>query len=118
MLKWQHLKTRKDFLEVSEQGQVFKTPAFVLLYTDSDSCRIGYTASRRSVGGAVQRNRAKRRLRALTDSIIRLNPQFTLPDGSIGVDMVLIARHSILQRSFESMQDELAKSLKARGCKI
>jgi ribonuclease P protein component len=55
--------------------------------------RVGYAVSRR-VGGAVVRNRVKRRLRAIMDEL-PIRP---------GYDVVAIPQHSIATASFESIQ--------------
>lgn len=63
--------------------------------------RVAVVAGRK-VGGAVQRNRAKRRLRA------------ALAFGSLpaGLDLVVVARHSVLDVDFLSLRAELAGLLK------
>ena len=62
-----------------------------------ESARIGFITSRR-VGGAVVRNRVRRRLREL----VRLSrPQF--PHG---MWIVVIARQHAANASFQAMQDE------------
>lgn len=67
--------------------------------------RYGITASRK-VGGAVQRNRAKRRLRALIREV--------LPNvGQTGMDYVLIARVEVLQRDFALMVTELRSAIES-----
>jgi len=66
--------------------------------------RVGFTASRR-IGGAVQRNYAKRRLRALAQEIIS-------EQGMFGNDYVLIARQEILTRDFKKVKKDLLNALK------
>ena len=86
-------------------------PGFVLLVRSrddgDDSIRVGLTVTKR-IGGAVVRNRMKRRLRALAREL--------LPDGGIpGADHVLIGRTSGIERDFGLLRAELAKALdKAR----
>lgn len=65
--------------------------------------RIGFTASRK-VGGAVSRNRAKRRLRAAASAIM---------PGRVmaGHDYVLIARSSVLTCVFANLLAELMSAL-------
>jgi ribonuclease P protein component len=102
------LKKRKDFQRISARCQKYLMPAFILQVADnpeptSDSVRIGYTASRR-VGGAVQRNRAKRRLRELVRQ--------TFPEQADSrFDYVLIAKTTCISRNFEKLRNELISVL-------
>jgi len=60
---WESLRTRADFVRVYREGRRFSGDALVLYVRLSDSpLRVGVTAGRK-LGGAVRRNRAKRRLR-------------------------------------------------------
>jgi ribonuclease P protein component len=82
-------------------------PAFVLLVRprgDGDpSMRVGITVSRK-VGGAVVRNRMKRRLRELTRAL--------LPAAGIaGADHILIGRPDGVERDWPLLQAELRKAL-------
>jgi len=69
-----------------------------------ESFRVGITASRR-VGGAVARNRAKRRLRA---AVAHVMPSAAQP----GHDYVLIARTATLTRPFDALLSDLETALK------
>lgn len=83
------------------------TPAFIVqMYSrfPEGSPRCGITASRK-VGGAVKRNRAKRRLRSLARMVM---PQW----AHRGTDYVLIAREEVLKREFSAMVQELEHALK------
>ncbi len=86
-------------------------PGFVLLVRPrddgDDSLRVGFTVTKK-IGGAVVRNRMKRRLRALAREL--------LPAGGIpGADHVLIGRDGGIERDFALLRQELAKALeKAR----
>jgi len=82
-------------------------PGFVLLMhprEDGDpSIRIGYTVTKK-IGGAVVRNRMKRRFRALARAI--------LPDhGVAGADHVLIGRSGGIERDYATLGDELRRAL-------
>lgn len=82
------------------------TPAFILLAHHRPSqlhIGFGITASQK-VGTAVDRNRAKRRLRALIRNLIP-------SQGEEGTDYVLIARKESLRHKFELMVKDLAEAL-------
>lgn len=106
------LKKRSEFLAVSKTGQKWITPAFIIQVYErapSGSFRYGITASRK-IGGAVERNRAKRRLRVLIREIF---PAVAQP----GTDYVFIARSEILKRDFAQMSRELEHGMKRLGKK-
>ena len=73
------------------------------LENDSDQIRVGVAAGR-SLGKAVNRNRAKRLLRAAIAPL--------LPDIAPGVDLALIARKPILDVKSTEVQETLTDSLR------
>ncbi len=82
-------------------------PGFVLLMRPrndgSPEKRIGFTVTRK-IGGAVVRNRMKRRFRALAREL--------LPERGVqGADHILIGRAGGVGRSFDDLRRELAKAL-------
>ena len=82
-------------------------PGFVLLVRPRDdgdpAIRLGITVTRK-IGGAVVRNRMKRRFRSLAREI--------LPDKGVpGADHVLIGRQGGLERDFALLKAELEKAL-------
>lgn len=86
-------------------------PGFVLLAHergDGDPARrLGITVTKK-IGGAVVRNRMKRRFRALAREL--------LPEhGKPGTDYVLIGRSGGIERDFERLREELAKALRKIG---
>ena len=104
------LTRRSEFLRVA-RGRKWAAPGLVLQVCGSPGreaandapFRVGYTASRK-VGGAVERNRAKRRLRAVVQAVM---PELAAP----GNDYVVIARGATLTRDFAALKDDLRAAL-------
>ena len=97
------LTARKQFLEVYDRGRRASSSSFVLFAMPNGlgHCRIGLTVTKKT-GGAVARNRVKRRLR----EIYRTNrEQFDVP-----LDLVVNARPSIKERSFDDLERELLRA--------
>ena len=82
------LKNRPEFLCVAHKGNkwVSETVIIQAMETDREEVRFGFTATKK-IGNAVMRNRAKRRLRAAADEIIKTH-------DFKSSDIVLIARDS------------------------
>lgn len=110
----ERLKRRREFLEVAGRGRKWAAPGLVLQALPRQGAepaetpagaglRYGLTASRK-VGGAVARNRARRRLRALAE---RLLPQV----GRGDTDYVLIARAATVERPFAALEQDLKVAL-------
>lgn len=104
------LKRRRDFLEVARGRRAVRSTLIVQARNRqaeaSEPVRVGYTASRK-VGGAVLRNRAKRRMRA---AVARVLPQHGVP----GWDYVLIARPGTTAAcSFPNLVGDLEAAVRA-----
>jgi ribonuclease P protein component len=70
----------------------------------SSEIRVGFTTSKK-VGSAVERNRARRRLRAAAAEI--------LPEGGQpGTDYVLIGRKTTLGRAYADLRGDLAGAVR------
>ena len=103
----ERLRQRADFLAATRVGTKVTTSAFVLQAInrgDDGPVRVGFTVSRK-VGGAVERNRVRRRLR----EVVRLSAAASL---CCGHDYVLIGRRSALSLPFERMSEDFTKALR------
>jgi len=80
-------------------------------YTRAETARVGFTATKKSIGGAVQRNRAKRRLKAAAVAQLPLY-------GLAGHDYVLVARPGTLAQPFATLLADVASSLEAARHKL
>jgi ribonuclease P protein component len=100
------LVRRADFL-AANSGRRVPMPGFVLLVRprgdDDAAIGIGYTVTKK-IGGAVVRNRMKRRFRALAREVL---PEL----GMRGADHVLIGRSGGIERDYALLDGELRKAL-------
>lgn len=100
------LSRRADFLAANSARRA-PMPGFVLLVRprgDGDpTMRLGITVTKK-IGGAVIRNRMKRRFRALAREIL-------VRDGFTGADHVLIGRAGGIERDYALLRGELTRAL-------
>ncbi len=101
------LRRRAEFL-AANAGRRAPMPGFVLLVRprgDGDNAMgVGFTVTKK-IGGAVIRNRIKRRFRALAREVM---PEAGVP----GADHVLIGRNGADERPYADLKAELVKALK------
>jgi ribonuclease P protein component len=104
------LKKRSAFLAVASVRRKWVTPSFIVQQgprpPEATEIVIGYglTASKKMIGNAVMRNRARRRMRALVREIF---PTHAQP----GTNYVLIARSGVLTNDYALLRYELEKAL-------
>ena len=101
----QHLRRPGDFRTVREQGRRIDCGAFTVWFFQraaspgpSGPPRVGVVASIAAVGGAVQRNRAKRRLR----EVFR-HHQALVPAGAA---LLLVARAAVNRLDYPALEQK------------
>lgn len=93
-----------DFERVYKQGRrhfAAHMTVFYLRRAQGEGLRVGLTVGR-AVGGAVERNRIKRRLR----EAVRLRR----PGGSMPVDVVINPKKSMLTAKFAELENEIGRA--------
>ena len=102
----ERLKKRPDFLAAAKAASSPRGSVVVQARDRADGAglvRVGFTATKK-IGGAVVRNRAKRRLRAAAQALIPLH-------GRAGHDYVLIARAGTATRPWGRLLDDVKSAL-------
>ena len=97
-----------DFQRVRRTGTSYSHPLFVVVVCANELpvARLGVSASR-SLGNAVRRNRAKRRLREAFRPV--------LADVRGGWDLVVIARPGVVDADWPAVQAAVRSLLKRAG---
>lgn len=111
------LKRREEFLRVAAGRRKWAAPGLVLQVMrradgaapamSGDGPRVGFTVSRK-VGGAVERNRVRRRLRSAVERVFEDHAQ-------PGIDYVVIGRRQALGRAFPDLVADLEKAMRRLG---
>src|ERR1700740_1499261 len=102
----ERLKKRADFLACAQAPSCARGAVVVQARPRGDQrglVRAGFTATKR-IGGAVQRNRAKRRMREAARLLL---PDLVRP----GVDYVFIARGGVTTRPWVRLLDDVKSAL-------
>jgi ribonuclease P protein component len=102
------LRRKADFDAISRHGTVRSSRLLVLrsLRTSGARVRIGLSTPR-SLGGAVQRNRVRRRLRDLVRE--------QLMTTEVGLDLLLIARPEAGAASFAELRETVRSLFERSG---
>ena len=102
------IKTNEEFVATVKKGRTLKSPSYVVHYlkTELNICRIGLSVSKK-IGNAVTRNRVKRQIRAMCDSLIKYNDHT--------FDIVIVVRQDFINNTFEDNKQSLNKLLSGIG---
>jgi ribonuclease P protein component len=98
----QHIRQRAEFQAVYDKGRKHQGRHMLIfsLAREGQPARLGIAATRK-MGIAVERNRAKRRVREL----FRQHP------APAGFDIVVVPRRSLIDASFSSLEAEYVATL-------
>ena len=103
MQRERRLRRRKDFAAAYRRGRVYGNQLLVLRVVphEGDVARFGFVTGK-TVGGAVVRNRVKRRLRSAAESV----------QAAPGLDIVVGARRTAADASYHALQQALTSLMK------
>jgi ribonuclease P protein component len=106
----QRLRTSIDYAAVKRDGRAFRGKHCLLLAAEVPGLptRVGFIASKKGVGGAVQRNRARRRLR----EIVRRRWPLVSP---LGHALAFIAHRTSITATHSDLVADVERLLVAAG---
>ena len=105
LFKIERIRKRPDFLACAQAAHCARGAVLIQArYRDAEPLvRAGFTATKR-IGGSVQRNRAKRRLREAARLLL---PGLASP----GFDYVFVARGGVITRPWPRLLDDVKSAL-------
>ena len=104
------IKANEEFVVTVKQGKVLKKSPYIIHYIFNGLTynRIGLSVSKK-LGDAVTRNRVKRQVRAMCDSLIDYS--------SHTFDIVIVVKGEFLENSFDDNKNTLNELLSKIGTK-
>lgn len=90
-----------EFSSIIQNRNFFKSSAFVLYFESrkEEHARVGISVGKK-LGNAVQRNKVKRQVRSMVDSLFDFSEEY---------DVILIVRPYFASRSYQENLDDLKK---------
>jgi ribonuclease P protein component len=101
--KINRIGSRKDFLEIKNQGKLIGSPIFgvLVLKKDDDLKKFGFIISKKISKKAVERNKIKRRMA----EVLRKN----LDKFTLGTRMVFLVKREMINKKIEEIEKEIEK---------
>lgn len=101
------IKKSEDFLLTIKKGKTYRSDTYTIHITNNpySYTRVGLSVSSK-LGNAVTRNRIKRQIRSMCDSLINYNNQ--------SIDIVIIVRKPFLDGTFNDNKSLLSDLLSAQ----
>ncbi len=102
------VKANTDFKKVVHNGRFLKCSSFIVHFLENDFAysRVGISASTK-LGNAVIRNRIRRQIRSMCDTLIDYNKR--------NIDFVIIVKNDYLNKTFEQNKELLAHLINEAG---
>ena len=102
------IKANEEFVATVKKGKTLRSPSYVVHYlkTERNICRIGLSVSKK-IGNAVTRNKVKRQIRAMCDSLVKYNDHT--------FDIVIVVRPEFVNNSFDDNKQSLNNLLSGIG---
>lgn len=99
------IRKNEDFGLTINKGKSNRLPSFLIFFKENECgyTRVGISVSKR-LGDAVVRNRAKRQVRAICDSIIDYNQR--------SLDIVIIVKNKFLEKNFDDNKSQFSDFMK------
>ena len=94
------IKKSDDFAATIHKGNSFRLPSFIIHVKKNELnyVRVGISASKK-LGNAVTRNRVKRQVRAMCDSLINYNAH--------SLDIVIVVKTKFLEETFNDNKSQI-----------
>ena len=95
------IKKSEDFAQAIHKGNSFRLPSYILHYRKNELAytRVGISVSAK-LGNAVIRNRIKRQVRAICDSVIDYSKN--------SLDLVIVVKNKFLEKNFDDNKSQLS----------
>jgi ribonuclease P protein component len=105
-----HLRSAADFARLKSQGRPARAKHCLVVFEHcpNEASKVAFVASRKGVGGAVQRNRARRRMR----EVVRRRWSRVAPSG---VRMMFVAFRSVLSAPHAELVQDIERLLIEAG---